>query len=230
MKLSALTIGQRVALGFSLLLFLGAALGGFAAFKMLTNASGAQFLATAVAPQADATSTLSAASAKTQLAARTYGLTSDEAFRDAALKHLAEVKASLDACRKLSEAQPTLTALKEGVAAADKALAAYVTQFKATEANLTTLDKIRAQLDSSGGDFVLNINRFIVGQDKKLAQDIAAGLPADKLEERRHKLSLSNEIIDLGNSVRLAPFRAQALRQPELVDKARAESEAAANA
>ena len=188
--------------------------------KMLTSAGGAQFLAAAVAPQAEVTSTLAAASARTQLAVRTYGFTSDEGFRDAALKHLAEVNASLDACRKLAEAQPGLTALIEGVAAADKALAAYVTQFKATEANLTALDKIRDQLEVAAKGFVTSINAFIEGQDKKLAEEIAAGLPAEKLEERRNKLSLANEIIDQGNSIRVATFKAQAMRQPDLVEKA----------
>ncbi|MCS6243691.1 MAG: chemotaxis protein [Opitutus sp.] len=220
MKFSSLTIGKRVALGFSFLLLISAALGGFAAIKMLNGASGAHFLAAAVAPQAEVTSTLAAASAKTQLAARTYGLTSDEAFHAAALKHLGEVNTSLDACRKLGEAQPSLTALKEGIVAADKALAAYVTQFKATEANLDALDKIRAQLDSSGGGFVVAITAYIQAQDKKLAEEIAAAAPADKLEERRVKAELGNEIIDLGGAIRLATQRAQALRQPELVDKA----------
>ena len=220
MKFSSLTIGQRVALGFSFLLIISALLGGFAAFKMLTGATGAHFLASAVAPQAEVTSTLAAASAKTQLAARTYGLTSDEAFRDATLKHLAEVNVSLDACRKLAASQPSLTALQEGVIAAEKALAAYVTQFKATEANLISLDKTRAQLDSGASAFVASITAFIAGQDKKLGEEIAAGLAADKLEERRVKLSLANEIIDQGNIIRVITFKAQALRQPELVDKA----------
>jgi methyl-accepting chemotaxis protein len=222
MKLSSLTIGQRVALGFAFLLIISAALGGFAAIKMLNGATGAHFLAAAVAPQADVTSTLAAASAKTQLAARTYGLTSDEASHAATLKHLAEVNTSLDACRKLAVDQPSLTALHDGVIAADKALAAYVTQFKATEANLVALDKIRAQLDTSGGEFVTSITGIINGQDKKLAAEIASGLAADKVEERRLKLSLANEIIDLGNTIRLTTFKAQALRQPELVDKAMA--------
>jgi methyl-accepting chemotaxis protein len=220
MKFSSLTIGQRVALGFSFLLIISALLGGFAAIKMLNGATGAHFLAAAVAPQADVTSTLAGASAKTQIALRTYGLTSDESFRDLAVKHLGEVNTALDAARKLSVDQPSLTALHDGVIAADKALAAYVVQFKATEANLTTLDKIRDQLYTSGGGFVVAISAYIHAQDKKLAEEIAAAASADKLEERRVKVELGNEIIDLGGEIRLATQRAQALRQPELVDKA----------
>ena len=220
MKFSSLTIGQRVALGFSFILLISAALGGYAAMKMLVGSKGAHFLAAAVAPQAKVTSTLASASAKTQLAARTYGLTSDEAFRDATLKHLGEVNDALAATRKLAEAQPSLSALHDGVIAAEKALAAYVVQFKATEANLTTLDKIRSQLDSSGGEFVTSITTFIAGQDKKLGEEIASSIAADKLEERRVKLSMANEIIDHGNTIRVITFKSQALRQPELVEKA----------
>jgi uncharacterized Tic20 family protein len=46
MKSAPLTIGQRVALGFTLLLILGALLGGFAIWKMRTSAAAAQVSAT----------------------------------------------------------------------------------------------------------------------------------------------------------------------------------------
>jgi methyl-accepting chemotaxis protein len=219
MKFSSLTIGQRVALGFSFLLIISALLGGFAAIKMLNGATGAHFLAAAVAPQADVTSTLAAASAKTQLAARTYGLTSDEAFRAATLKHLGEVNTALDACRKLGESQPALTALHDGVAAADKALAAYVTQFKATEANIADGAKIRTEMEAAIGGFEVALNHYIEAMDKQQALDIAADLTPEKLEERRLKLVEAYEILRIANTIRVNTYKAIGLRQPEQLEK-----------
>ncbi|MEN9841405.1 MAG: Dipeptide chemoreceptor protein [Verrucomicrobiota bacterium] len=217
MKLSALTIGQRVAFGFSLLLLLGAALGGFATYEMLSSAKGAKFLSVAVAPQADVTSTLAQASALTQRAVRTYSLTGDESQLAEAKKRLGEVNTAMEAARKLSVDQPELTGLRDGVAEATKALKNYETQFQATVANVDGLDKIRGQLDTSAAKFVTEIGEYVNSQDKKLAEEIAAGASADKLEDRRNKTELSNQVLDLGNAVRITTFKAQALREPALI-------------
>jgi methyl-accepting chemotaxis protein len=219
MKLSALTIGQRVSLGFALLLLLGSILGGFATHQMLTSASGAKFLFEAVAPQAEVASNLAQASSFTQRAARGYGFTGDPEQLAAVQKHLAEVRSALDAARKLASSQPELTALRDAVVEADKALAAYDTQFKTTVGNLESLAKIRTQLDTAAADFVKTCTTFIDDQNTKLAVEIKAAAGVEKLEERRRKLTLANELLELGNTIRVTAFKAQALRQPELLDK-----------
>jgi methyl-accepting chemotaxis protein len=219
MKRSALTIGQRVALGFTLLLILGALLGGFAIWKMRASATGAHFLAIAVAPQAQITSHLAAASAKAQLAVRTYGLTSDEVYHAAALKHLAEINAALESARKLSEDHPGLTTLRDGVAAAEKALAAFIVQFKATEANLTELDQIRGVLDVAELGFLESTSAYIGAQDLRLTQEINDARSAQILEDARFKVFAANAMIDFCSSIRVATFKSQALRQPAVVEK-----------
>jgi methyl-accepting chemotaxis protein len=220
MKLSALTIGQRVALGFALLLLLAAGLGGFASWQMFTATRGARFLAVAVAPQADVTSTLAQASGMLQREMRTYSFTGDPDQLALAQKNLAAVNAALAAARKLSEEQPALVALRESIPQADKTLAKYTHEIDATIANLQSLAQTRAQLDVAAAGFLQAINEFIDDQDAKLAAEILAGLPAEKLEERRLKSHLATEIIDTANSIRVATFKAQALRKTELVDKA----------
>jgi len=219
MKLSTLTIGQRVALGFSLLLLLGVGLGGFAVWKMSTATEGARFLADAVAPQADVASDLAQASSLMQRAARAYSLTGDAAELASAKKHLGEIAGALDSARKLGQAQPDLVLLREGVVDAQKAFDVYSVKFSDTVNNLEALAAIRGQLDTGARLFIEAINAYIQTQDKKLAEEIAAGLASEKLEERRHKSELANDIVEAGNTIRVATFKAQALRQPELVER-----------
>jgi len=220
MKISSLTIGQRVALGFTFLLILGAGLGGFATWKMLSGATGAEFLAAAVAPQAEVASALAGASSKTQLAARTYGLTGDPAQLALAEKHLSAVETALLSARKLAEEQPSLTALNEGVGAAERALVDYTIQIKATVANMADINNIRTKLDQEAGNFLTGITAYFDNQDNKLAEEIAAGAPTAKLEERRYKVQLANQVMDAGNAVRVLAYKSQALRQPELLKDA----------
>jgi methyl-accepting chemotaxis protein len=218
MKTSPFTIGRRVALGFAFLLSFAALLGGFAAWQMFTATGGANFLSVAVAPQAEVTSRLAQASAQMQRAVRTYSLTGDADELAAARKAMTEVEAALVSARKLGDSQPELSALRESVGAAEKTIAIYARQIDLTVENMEALARIRDRLDEAAGAFVQAIESYVHKQDKKLLDEIAAALPADKLEERRRKIENANKIYDAANQVRVTTFRSQALRQPELLE------------
>jgi methyl-accepting chemotaxis protein len=220
MNASTFTISRRVSSGFALLLLITLLLGGLAAWWMHSAASNARFLSTAIAPEADVSARLAEASAHVQLAARTYSFTGETAQLELAQKHLLEVQAALDACRKLSQAEPSLTALAEGITKADTALAAYRTGLDATQANLADLARLRAELDAAGAAFANEIDTYIDHENATLAQEISAALPPEKLNERHRKVELANDIVTLASGIRLANYKAQALRNPDLIEKA----------
>ncbi len=220
MNTATTTVSRRINLGFSLLIVLCATLGLFAIFNMRTAATGANFLAEAVAPQASTADRLNDASAKTQLAVRTFGLTGDAAQLELANKALAEVTQALDDARKLSAEHPELTALREGIKSADEDLKTYRDAFNATRENVVELTQTRAQLDAAAAVFVSQINAYIDDSDKLLAEEIAAGVAGPKLEEQRLTSEVANKIIDAGNAIRVANFKAQALRDPAIIEKA----------
>ena len=217
---STFTISRRINLGFVLLLVLSACLGLFATYNMRSAATGADFLASAVAPQAGVADALSDASAKTQLAVRTFGLTGDAAQLELANKHLAEISKAIESARKLSIEHPELIALRDGVKSAEEDLKNYGDAFKATRDNVAEVVQIRTQLDVAATAFVKEINDYISESDKLLASEIAAGVVGPKLEEQRLTTELANNIIDAGNAIRLANFKAQALRDPQIIEKA----------
>ena len=220
MEASKFTISRRINAGFTLLVVICAALGLFATYNMRTAATGANFLAGAVAPQAGITSDLARAYADVQVAMRTYSLTGDEAQLARSEKFLAEVTAALEAAKQLVVKFPELEALRIGIKDAEEDLKNYRAGIALTKENLVELTTIRKHLDTAGASFAKDINDYVNTQDKALADEIAAGAPKDKLEERRLKTEVANQIIDLGNTIRLATFKAQALRDPKLVDQA----------
>ncbi len=52
--------------------------------------------------------------------------------------------------------------------------------------------------------------------------EIIQGSAPDRLLERQSKITLANDVIDLGNATRLAVWRAQAERDPEILKAANA--------
>jgi len=213
------TVSRRVSSGFGLLLALTLTLGTLSAWWMRSAATNADFLSRAIAPEAEVSSDLAQSSARLQLAARTYGLTGDPTQLEAARKALAEVDEALASCRKLSTAEPSLVALKEGLTGAESAIKAYRDAFDTTQVNLTELATIRADFDRAADIFAQNIGEFIANQETALHDEIKSGAPPEKLQERIFKLKTANEIAALGDMFRIANFKSQALRNSEFVEK-----------
>ncbi len=221
MRFSSLTIGQRVALGFALLLLLASGLGGVAIYQMRSAATGAGFLADAVVPQAAASSHLSAASAATQLAVRTYGLTGEASELEKANKHLADVDAAMDEARQLSIKRPELTLLRDAVKSADEALKAYRAGLDATRNNVAELNQIRKLMNDSGALFDREATAYSDSQQKALSEEMEAGAAKEKLAERLLKVKSAGLILETGSEIRLANFKAQALDDPSIIENAR---------
>ena len=208
---SQLTIGQRVSLGFALLLLMGAGLGGVAAWQMHQAAGGAHFLAVAVAPQADVSSRLAKASLAAQREVVRYSLSGGEKALTDAKRLLGDVDAALAEAVALSRDQPSLTALAKAETEAKQALRGYLEQVTATEVNLAKLSQIRTTLDESAAAFLKQLNAFIRDQEKKLKREISADLSPEALQSREDKLVAANRILEICSTIRVLNFKGQAM-------------------
>ncbi|HSO18553.1 MAG TPA: methyl-accepting chemotaxis protein, partial [Desulfosarcina sp.] len=75
------------------------------------------------------------------------------------------------------------------------------------------LTRAREAMDANAGAYVENCDAFLAGQQEKLATDMT---------ERHAKITLANDIVDLGNDTRVKAFKSQALREPGLLSEAQA--------
>jgi methyl-accepting chemotaxis protein len=79
----------------------------------------------------------------------------------------------------------------------------------------------REQMDANAGIMMKRCRAFLDGQNEKLSRD---------MQERLKKIVLAGNIQNLGNSVRVANFKAQALREPAMMQDALATFDAIAQA
>ncbi len=82
---------------------------------------------------------------------------------------------------------------------------------KGGSARKSVLNKFRKEMDENAGIYVKNCSEFLEGQQQKLTIDVT---------ERNTKISLVNDIIDIGNVSRIGAFKSQALRNPEIMETA----------
>jgi len=68
----------------------------------------------------------------------------------------------------------------------------------------------RQEMDANAASYVQNCDAFLKGQQKKLTTDMT---------ERHTKITLANDVIDIGNAARVSAFKSQAKREPEIMNQ-----------
>jgi methyl-accepting chemotaxis protein len=212
-----MTIGKKIALGFGALILIAALLGGMAVFSMKSVQTQSQALAEGYVPESQIAGDLQDAFGTVVLNMRTYGLTAEQSYLDDARKALVDVHQLQQAAQKLSDAHPELVKLHENLKELDPVLAGYEKLIDQTEAKNKAILVGRDKLNQAAADFIANIDKLIVGQKAKQADEIKTNAEAPKLQQRADKLALANTIRGEGNAARIAVFKSQALRDPTLI-------------
>jgi len=109
--------------------------------------------------------------------------------------------------RKITRDDADIKRIDNTEAAADNYLAAMEEYLK----DYLGLDTYRNDMDVAAGQYVAQCEEFLKGQQEKLTKDMM---------ERNAKINIVNNIIDLGNASRVDAFKAQAMRDPKIMDDA----------
>ncbi len=141
--------------------------------------------------------------------------TADTALMDQAIATIAGTLKIIDKLKQLSSAESDLEKLTQ-ISFAAKKYEVAMTNFlkeskKGTMAEALVLANFRKQMDKNAGIYVENCDAYLQGQQEKLTQDIL---------ERLSKITLVNDVIDLGNETRIGAFKSQALRDPNVMTDA----------
>ena len=170
-----LTLAKRISIGYALLFLICGTFGGFAVIRMFSSATGATFLSEAVVPQVSVANELAHASSIMSRAVRTYGLTGESRYLDEAKVALKNIDEEMLVGARLYEAHPQLTALKEGLSAAQAALTDYRADIDATQVLIERLATVRATLDGAAAAFMQSAGSYIESQNASFSKEIEDG-------------------------------------------------------
>ena len=214
-------LGTKIGVGFGLLILIACTLGGLAVYNMSKVKGQSTVLANEYVPEVDLAHQVERASISTMYAIRGYNYTEDPAYLTEARGQLKELLGKLDKCKKLAKNSTELDKLdgyaSECIANAQE----YEKLANEVEKKDAGIAESRRQLYSSAAQYMANCNKFLAGQNKHMKKGIETGADTTKLVEHLKKITLVNEIIDLGNACRLAAFKSQALRDPRIIENAR---------
>lgn len=212
--LKNLSLGMKIGGGFGILILLAMLLGGVAIWNMQRVGNIAEHLEEQIAPQAELTSLLERGQTRAMYDMRGYTINADEKLYNDSMKRMEELQGNLAKAKELATKYPA--ELPELAAAMPK-VEAKVTEYKGlmqeTKRVEDELAAERKAMNEIAATFMDNCNKFLEEQGKALDAALSGGKADIKqIRERVDKNKWMNEVIDIGNALRIANFRGQALR------------------
>jgi methyl-accepting chemotaxis protein len=193
-------------------------LGALAIFSMLKVKSVALVLADKNVPAVAVANQVERTSLMTMYEIRGYAFTEEAQFLEKGRAELALVKKAIQEAAAHA-AKNDLKVLGANAKLAEEKALAYEQLVNETEKTIAEMEKEKATLNSQAATYMKACYDFLKGQEQQLEADIASlvgeKITEDKVKERYTKIALCNDVIDLGNSIRIGAWKAMAQRDPE---------------
>ncbi|MBI5522713.1 MAG: chemotaxis protein [Desulfarculus sp.] len=214
-----LKLGTKIGAAFGLLILIAVLLGGLAIWNM-SRASGASAkLAEEYVPEVDIAVGLERASREVMYHIRGYTWTEEKRFADQSFNSYKDVVKYLGQARDLAAKYPELVKLREAVAQLEGKVKDWEPMLRETVTRVEHMQDLLARMVAMSGEVVQNSSSFVEMQDKKLAEEIRAGLAADKVLERARKTTLMNELVNTYHNIRVGNVRGQLTRDVKLMQE-----------
>ena len=219
-------LGAKIGFGFSALIVIACVLGGMAVIIMNSVKTTAVALKEEMVPEVAVANNVERMSLLTMYETRGYAYTEEKSFLDGARKGLAEVKQFLLDAKSHAE-KYDMPVLKQNANQAEKYALEYESlldqtvvktdgMIKEKDASLVSADKYMKVCAVYLESMNVTLNTEIDQAFAVTAGAQSEVMTADKIKERIHKISLANEIVDIGNWIRLGTWQSIATRDPEL--------------
>lgn len=203
---------MKITLGFGIIIFIMLILGSLGVVNMSSASSNSYNLAKKHAPEVDVSTRVERNVMQMMYTMRGYNFTGGENFLKTAKDELAQAKQRLADAEALSEKYPELTELKKGIEETKTPLLAYEKLINDTENAIAEQNRARDAMNAAAREFMESINTYLKDITKTLIQDMRDGATGAAAIQRVDMITQANDIIDLGNGIRIANFKSQALR------------------
>ncbi len=212
-----LKLNMKIGLGFGILIAIACALGGLAVWNMNRVAEQSEMLSDEYVPEVEVANEVERFSLLTMYAMRGYGLSQNQRYLDEGRRNLQEVKENLKEAENLAARSPHLVRLREAVKTVQAQVAEYERLVNDTVVRNTNIDEIRGEMDDAAVLFMRSCYRFLESQNRAVKEALAMVGTSDEVAERLGKITTVNLVLDTGNEIRVANFKSQATRDPEVM-------------
>ena len=214
-----MTLGKQIGLGFGILLTITLLLGGLAVYNMNSAAKNASKMANVYVPEVVVGADVFRVANNARYAIRAFTMADDEEALASAKKDFAELQRLLAEAKGLSK-KYDLKKLAEYESKASSSLEDYMASVLRSEKDLTEKKKFDKLMADNAAIFMQNAADYLLSQEEAIQREFDAHAEVSKLKERSSKITFINDIIDEGNTIRIAGQRAQVIRDSQVMKDA----------
>jgi methyl-accepting chemotaxis protein len=204
-------LSTKIGVGFGALIIIACALGGLAVWNMWSVSTQSTMLAEEYAPEVVVANELERTVLTAIYEMRGYGFTEEDKFLKAGREQMKTLGTHIASAEDLAAKAKNLVKLKDQVTEVKSNANDYSALIDETAATVASMNERRANLDSAAAAYMKNCSDFLAGQNEAFKKD---------LSERQQKISLVTDIGDLGTTIRVTNFRAQAENDTDLMQEA----------
>ena len=208
-------IGQKITLGFIVILVLAGLLGALALVTMRSAAQKADALATKQVPAVTMANSIERRSQETLFQIRGYTMSDNDDMRVKGEESLRLARQEIDQAHQFA-VDHGLPHLQEDSETAAKQAKLYSDLLEQTKQARTAEQAAIADRGVAAETLTSVAQELIADQNDKLAREIATDPGQAKIAERCLKVKLANEIMELVDSIRIISWKSQATRKPQL--------------
>ena len=207
-------LGVKIGLGFGVLLAIAITLGAIAIIEMGGVKTESVALQNEYVPEVDIAGKMQRNTFQAMYAMRGYAYTGEEEMLKSGNEHLKNLDEHIATANDLANKAQHLKALKPALLKVTEIMTAYDKLVEQTAQINKTMNDNEAQLEAMAKQYMESCDTYLKGQNGKMADEITAAAPADKLSGRLTKITLINQIISLGDDTQRAFWKAQSQRDP----------------
>lgn len=209
-------LSKKIGMGFSSILIIAVILGLIAILNMTRSGSNAKKLDKEYVPVVEKVSEIVYSLGQVRIAIRSYGLSETESYYETYKKEIVKFDKSVDELEIISNETKNMPELKNYINDVKKSTIDYKNYVEETKKVNDEIGKLRDEMLGISKVFMDSANQYLTSQNNKMLEEIKTKGNAERLE----KISNINTIINLGNSIRITNFRAQALRDSAMLSEA----------
>ncbi|MBI9063732.1 MAG: HAMP domain-containing protein [Marinilabiliaceae bacterium] len=217
MNFNDLKLGSKLSIGFGVLLLIAFVLAGMAIFNMSNIATKAKSLTEEYVPEVKFAVDLRGAANRTMYQMRGYGLTSEDEYYRNALREIDAIKRALADGEELNNNSVNLVKLADELKVTNEVVSKYISLMDKTVAVNKDLADSREMMNQSASVYITNCSKYLESENEEMLKEIKAGIAKP---ERLKKITQINDVIDLGNTIRIENFKSQSTRNIKGIQQA----------
>ncbi len=214
-----LQIRTKISVGFGILTVIILFMGIWTIITMNKVQSEARRLIEEYMPESNIAHEIERHSFSAMYEIRGYDLTSEKDFLDRGNLYIKEIKEYIIKAENLAEKYNRID-LKDKTDIIREKIKEYESLVYKTMTKKESILKNYKVLDDAAAAYIKNCSDYLETQNQELKNEVTHGVSQDDFLKRSRKISLINEVINIGNFIRIANFKAQAMRIPQTAQDA----------